>query len=183
MNQIKEDILRLRNEGKSYSEIQKELNCSKGTISYYCGEGQKEKNRERTRKLREENIMIKKIDNFKSLRNFKNIKESLRFFQKRDGHKANKNIEETFNWKDVLNKFGEDTFCYLTGDRINLYEDTYSFDHIIPQSRGGDNSLENLGITIKKINTMKTDMTPVELIEMCIKILKFNNYNVEKIVH
>jgi 5-methylcytosine-specific restriction endonuclease McrA len=182
MNQIKEDILRLRNEGKSYSEIQKDLNCSKGTISYYCGEGQKEKNRDRTRKLREENIMIKKIDNFKSLRNFKNIKESLRKFQKRDGNDYNKNIKETFNWRDVLDKFGENTFCYLCGEEVNLFEDTYSFDHIIPQSRGGDNSLDNLGITMKKINDMKTDMTPDELVEMCIKILKFNNYSVEKLL-
>lgn len=179
-SQFKEEILRLRNEGKSYSEIKSILNCSKGSISYHCSEEQKEKSRNRTRKLRSENIMIKKLDNFKSSRNFKNIKESLRKFQKRDGNNYDKNIKETFNWKDIVDKFGENTFCYLCGDKINLFEDTYSFDHIIPQSRGGDNSIDNLGITIKKINDMKTDMTPEELIEMCIKILKFNNYNVEK---
>jgi len=178
---MKEKIKELRNEGKSYSEIKRILNCSKGTISYYCGDGQKEKSRMRLKKLRNENIIIQKVDNFKFSRKYKNIKESLRRFQKREGNEYNKNIEETFNWKDVLNKFGEDTFCYLTGEKINLYEDTYSFDHIIPQSRGGDNSIENLGVTIKKINTMKTDMTPDELIEACIKILKFNNYSVEKI--
>jgi hypothetical protein len=33
----KEDILRLRDEGKSYREIEKILGCSKGTISYYIG--------------------------------------------------------------------------------------------------------------------------------------------------
>ena len=31
----KEDILRLRAEGKSYSEISHELGCSKGTVAYY----------------------------------------------------------------------------------------------------------------------------------------------------
>jgi transcriptional regulator with XRE-family HTH domain len=34
----KEDILRLRAEGKTYSEISDELGCSKGTIAYYLKE-------------------------------------------------------------------------------------------------------------------------------------------------
>ncbi len=34
----KEDILRLRAEGKSYAEISDELGCSKGTIAYYLKE-------------------------------------------------------------------------------------------------------------------------------------------------
>jgi transcriptional regulator with XRE-family HTH domain len=33
----KEDILKLRAEGKSYREIEKILGCSRGTISYYLG--------------------------------------------------------------------------------------------------------------------------------------------------
>jgi hypothetical protein len=33
----KEDILKLRDEGKSYREIEKILGCSRGTISYYLG--------------------------------------------------------------------------------------------------------------------------------------------------
>lgn len=33
---MKEKILKLRSEGKSYNEIQKELGCSKGTISFHC---------------------------------------------------------------------------------------------------------------------------------------------------
>ena len=35
----KEDILRLRAEGKSYSEISDALGCSKGTVAYYLKEG------------------------------------------------------------------------------------------------------------------------------------------------
>ncbi len=34
----KEDILRLRAEGKSYAEISQELGCSKGTVAYYLKE-------------------------------------------------------------------------------------------------------------------------------------------------
>jgi hypothetical protein len=33
----KADIIRLRDEGKSYREIEKILGCSRGTISYYLG--------------------------------------------------------------------------------------------------------------------------------------------------
>ena len=48
----KENILRLRAEGKTYNEIRDELGCSKATIAYHCGEGQKQKSRERTERLR-----------------------------------------------------------------------------------------------------------------------------------
>jgi predicted transcriptional regulator len=38
---MKELILKLRSEGKSYNQIVKELNCSKSLISYYCKEDSK----------------------------------------------------------------------------------------------------------------------------------------------
>lgn len=34
---MKEQILRLRSEGKTYNEIKVILNCAKSTISYHCG--------------------------------------------------------------------------------------------------------------------------------------------------
>lgn len=37
---LKNQILTLRNQGKSYREIQKELICSKGTINYHCKENE-----------------------------------------------------------------------------------------------------------------------------------------------
>ena len=37
----KEQILKLRDEGYSYDQIKKEVGCSKGTIAYHCGPGQK----------------------------------------------------------------------------------------------------------------------------------------------
>jgi predicted transcriptional regulator len=38
----KEDILRLRAEGKSYGEISNELGCSKGTVAYYLKDDTKD---------------------------------------------------------------------------------------------------------------------------------------------
>ena len=36
--QLKNKVLTLRAEGKSYRAIQKELNCSRGTVNYHCKE-------------------------------------------------------------------------------------------------------------------------------------------------
>lgn len=35
---LKNKVLALRGQGKSYREIQKELNCSRGTVNYHCRE-------------------------------------------------------------------------------------------------------------------------------------------------
>ena len=48
-----EKILELRKEGYSYDKIKKETRYSKSSISYHCGEGQKEKSRIRSRKQNE----------------------------------------------------------------------------------------------------------------------------------
>ena len=177
---MKEEILKLRSEGKTFNEIKEILKCSKSTISYHCSDEQKEKSKLRRQKRRK-NILIGKTERF-IYRKSKNINESIRKFQKRDNSikgYVNPNIEVTFTWKDVLEKFGENTYCYLSGEKINLNEDNYSLDHILPASRGGDNSLSNLGITHKIVNTIKSDLTPDELIEWCKKILEFNNYKIE----
>lgn len=179
---MKDEILKLRNEGKTYNEIQKILNCSKGTISYYCGDNQKEKTNLRTRKRRE-NKLVKKIDSFK-YRKSRNVQESIRRFNKRDNRikrRIDKNINVTFTIDDIINKFGVNTICYLSGEKINLYEDNFNLDHIFASSRGGKNSLENLGITHPIVNTMKGELTPNELIEWCVKILKHNGYSINNI--
>lgn len=52
MTKHKDEIIRLGKEGKSYREIQKILGCSKGTIAYHLGMGQKEKMLSRQRMIR-----------------------------------------------------------------------------------------------------------------------------------
>lgn len=52
MESLEKQIRFLREQGRSYSEIQMELGCSKGTISYHLGAGQKKKNLDRQQKSR-----------------------------------------------------------------------------------------------------------------------------------
>ena len=52
MAKHKNEIIRLGKEGRSYREIQKILGCSKGTIAYHLGMGQKEKTLDRQRIIR-----------------------------------------------------------------------------------------------------------------------------------
>ena len=60
---MEEQILRLRSMGYTYTEIQKIVGCAKSTVSYYCGDSQKIKTRERNNKIcRKSNNLNKYID-------------------------------------------------------------------------------------------------------------------------
>ena len=52
MKSKKDQILELKAKGYSYREIQKIVGCSKGTIAYHIGIGQKDKTRNRTNECR-----------------------------------------------------------------------------------------------------------------------------------
>jgi CRISPR/Cas system Type II protein with McrA/HNH and RuvC-like nuclease domain len=138
MKKLGEKILELRNQGKSYNEIVKILNCSKANVSYHCGKGQKEKTRERTKKRRKKTVISKRVENFQKDRRLRDKTEDFQRERiKIDGvgtRRGKRNI--TFRWHDVIEKYGWETTCYLTGRPINLKEiETYEFDHIIPYSK------------------------------------------------
>lgn len=81
----------------------------------------------------------------------------------------------TFTPQDIINKFGWETKCYLTGQKINLKNHKeYSFDHMIPISRGGSLDFDNLGITTPQINIAKHASTPEEFIALCKSVVKMN---------
>ena len=58
MQTLKEKIITLRNQGKTYNQIKNELNCSKGTISYHVGKGQKEKAGARALRTRQKQMAL-----------------------------------------------------------------------------------------------------------------------------
>jgi 5-methylcytosine-specific restriction endonuclease McrA len=190
---LKDKILALRSQNKSYGEIQKILGCSKGTICFHCGSGQKLKNAIRTKVNRSKaHPFQSKSQSFsyskykipkKKPQRYKDDKKlylKIYKFSKRFKGNTNKNYI-MIPVQDIINKFSENPVCYLTGELINIYKPkTYEFDHKIPASRGGDNSLNNLGICTKVANQAKKDLTPDEFINLCKQVLEYNGFEVNK---
>lgn len=177
----KDEILRLRAEGKTYNEIQAELGCSKGTIAYHCGAGQKEKVRARQKRMLHGQIK-KNLSNWRNQgehkpREFKGfnrswetrIKDKIRKFHDGQGYAVD---TINFTYDDVIKKIEGEEWCYLTGRPIDKYDSaTFHFDHIVPRSKGGANTLENLGIACRDANFSKNDLTLEEFLILCADVL------------
>jgi 5-methylcytosine-specific restriction endonuclease McrA len=153
---VKPLILELRKQGKSYKEIQKLLKCSKGTISYHCGVGQKEKTKTRN----------------------KSNRKTLKGILRRIGKGKRKSLD--FSIKEFETKITNNPVCYLTGRKIDLLEPkTYNCDHIIPVSKGGGCDIDNLGLACKDANMAKGDLLLDDFIKLCKDVLEHNGYNVQ----
>lgn len=198
MTKLALKILQYKNSGKSIREIAKLVGCSKSSVSYHLiGEPAKKlallnskkykhgwhpyikhiKSFIRTTALRKNRfissnkqtklILINKIQSFHN--------------PKRKGKGITVYNKPIFTLEDIINKFGNNPICYLTGQPIDINKPTtFSFDHIIPASRGGTSTLDNLGICTRKANMSKTDMTPDEYINLCKLVLEHNGYIVSK---
>jgi len=162
---LKEQILNLRNEGKSYKEIEKELGCSRSTISYHCGEGQKEKAYQRVKKQRTLHPWLYKQEHFVNRYKGENVTYNSKYFDR----------EKLQEYLDSV------TECYLTGRKIDSSDiTTYQFDHIIPLSKGGESTFENLGITTPEANYAKGNLSVDEFIDLCKDVLENFGYKVSK---
>lgn len=163
---MKDKILELRKLGYTYQMIEKELECSKSTISYWLGEGQKTKAYDRVKKQRKLQPWLKKSEKFFSEYDGKNLT-----YSKNRGYDRKK-LEEYLKTIDK---------CYLTGRPIDVMNfNTYEFDHIVPRKLGGDFSFENLGIARPEANRAKSDLMVDEFIELCKDVLVNFGYTVAK---
>jgi len=177
---MKEKIIELRALGYSYNAIAKQLGCSKGLISYHCGDGQKEKNKNRNKKCWKK-LIHNKIEKFVKNKEYTNktftSTDKKRFQAKIQTFKKDSDNMNDITAKQFYEKYeGKEVRCYLTGEIIDITKPkTYEFDHKIPKSRGGDNSIDNLGICTKAANRSKYDMTEHEYIELCKKVVAHHN--------
>ncbi len=182
-NKVKENILLLRSQGKSYNEMANELGCSKSTISYHCGDGSEKKRTSNNNKRKTKKSKIcQKINSFKSRVSRKVFRGKVKTFKRRKiksrSHTKVNNISQNYTYEDVIKKIGSDPRCYLTGKRIDLNKtNTYNFDHIIPASKGGTNDLDNLALCTPSANYAKGDLSLNELYKLCEDILEWKKKN------
>lgn len=177
---MKEKILELRAQGKTYLEIEKELGCRRSTISYHCGDGQKLKSKERNKIFRNKNIkhiLLRKISIYTKRRVV-----DFRYSEKKNRRTRDLVLEKGFDYEKALDIISNTTKCYLTGRDIDVTKpNSYHLDHIIPLSReGGTSQLKNMGIACRSANLAKSDMLIDEFIELCRDVLVNFGYRVER---
>ncbi len=176
---VGDKIKQLRAEGKSYNQIVKEVGCSKSTVCYHCGEGQKAKNAAATKRLRSAHSIVQRVERFKGKKR-KNALSKIRDFRRRKGSHFGA-VTHTYTWKDVLERLGPAPVCYITGEPIDLQDPkSYTLDHFVSSTKGGDNSLDNLRVCKPYANMMKTNLSFDEFLSKCRQILEFHGYQVQK---
>ena len=106
--QLKDEIFKLKKEGYSYRDIQKELGCSKGTISYHLGVGQKDKVDKR--RIDGRNKIRKYIQEYKSNKSCSDCKENYPYWILEFDHLDNKefNISQHRTHTISLDKIKEE---------------------------------------------------------------------------
>lgn len=163
---LKDKILELKEKGYSYQQIQKNLGCSKSTISYHLGFNQKERAYDRVKKQRKLNPWLHKTE---------------KFLQEYEGKKITYNQRGDFNRKKLKDYLSTINKCYLSGRPIDINDfNTYEFDHILPRALGGESSFENLGVARPEVNRAKNNLTVDEFIRLCQDVLINFGYKVTK---
>ena len=189
---MKDQILKLRIEGKTYTEICKTLGCSKSIVSYWCNERVKTKAKIKTNQRKQNKQwrvkLEKAISQFKSRTrsiNFRTISSQsweIKFRLKIHEYKRRMKDNKGFTATTILKSIEDPTKvkCYLTGRNIDLTKDDYHLDHIIPISKGGSCTLDNLGFTCPEANWSKSNLTLEEYLSLCKEVLENFGYKIIK---
>ncbi len=157
MISLKEKIIICKQNNLAWGarKIAAELGCAYSTVHYHLNEKCKTAKNNRQIKRRLENPILKKYEVF--------VYRKLRKKKSNFGRLYNDNqyLESRFTFQELLKKIEKNPYCYLTGKFIDIQNtESYNFDHIIPIVQGGDNSLNNLGLTTAEANAAKSGKTP-----------------------
>lgn len=162
-------IRKLKKEGKSNRNIAKMLKCSETLVFYYTSEAHRKNTLAAQRRSRAKNPVMSKLEMF------------TRIADKRKRTSFKRVNPDKLTPKQLFSILSKNPVCYLTGEKINLLDKkTYHLDHKVPRSRGGSNTLSNLGLATKAVNIAKSNLTPEEFISLCIKVISHAGYSVKK---
>ena len=190
MTELNKQIIALRKKGLSYNQIAKKLNCSKSTVSYALSSKTRRLAKEKHDRMpRHEKLSIKKYLplNVQFLKNRTQTKKHTSLVTPRQISKAISNKASTFqrtmtfNYEDVYAKYGDHFPCALTGRPLDFNKPhTYEYDHIIPTSRGGDNTLSNMQIVCPEVNRAKQNLTDDEFLDLCKEVVIHHGHKIYK---
>lgn len=80
-------------------------------------------------------------------------------------------VTEPYDYLDVIKCLKNNPYCYISQEKIDIYDTrSWSLDHFIPVSKGGDSNLNNLKFCKTKYNYMKHAMLFDEFVDACKKI-------------
>ncbi len=91
--------------------------------------------------------------------------------QQTENEKKTRNATVTGNALFALVK-GKGFRCALSG--VEMQPDDASVDHVVPLSKGGEHSMNNIAIIHMVVNRMKGDMNHAEFIRWCTLIARWN---------
>ena len=188
-------VKELWGQGYNHTQIVSKLGCVKSTVSYHVNPNSKQKTNNRNKKRRQDNPLRTKVQRFLSrpqhipaakaskdtrqakydtVRAILNKKREQFSRTRKSGQPYNK---YKFNMQELVDKIESNPVCYLTGRSIDLQDpSSYSLDHIIPRSKGGENTLENCRLACHDANQAKYDMDLEDFIELCKDVLINNGY-------
>ena len=77
-------------------------------------------------------------------------------------------VNKDFTEQDVVDLYGKNPVCFYTGLPIDYNKgETYELEHFHPVSKGGTSDLENLRLSVPKVNAMKRNYLWEEFSELC----------------
>lgn len=183
---LKDQILELKSKGFKQKDIAKKLGCSASTVCWHFNpDKQLKKSQERKKKIAPHIVKLQRnISRFnktktkvRQKREIKtltlsearaNVRCRLKCYAKI--HKSNTKRTKMVNIDAVIEKYNitdnnTEIICRYTGKTLEWTKpEEFHMDHIMPRSRGGDNTIENLQIISKEANTAKGDMTHDEFV-------------------
>jgi len=189
MTPLNKQIIALRKKGLTFNQIAKQLKCSKSTVSYAL----RKKTRDMVKAKNElkphyKHTIENKIYTFKAPK--PRTPSNKAWYLNQSPRQISKSISTkastfqrtmTFNYKDVYAKYGDHFPCALTGRPLEFNEpQTYEYDHILPTSRGGDNSIDNLQLLCPEANKAKGMMTDDEFKDLCREVIIHAGYKIYK---